>query len=139
MHTIAKAIVLICTLYAAFMVNGCATGRAVMAPEQQEASLRLAAEQYWNARIEGKFEIAYALEDKEGLPADFTEYKLKAAQMMKLNPQNVVIDKIAIDGQRATVTVKFEIRVPNIAKPARKSVRDEWIFQKGKWLHRFPD
>ena len=48
------------------MMIACATGRDVMTPEQQEASLKLAAERYWDARIEGKFEIAYALKTNRG-------------------------------------------------------------------------
>jgi hypothetical protein len=121
-----------------FVTAGCATGRDAMTPEQQEASLKLAAEQYWNARIGGKFETAYAVEDKEGLP-DFADYRLKASQIMKLNPQDFTIGKIMIDGHRGVVTVRFSLLLPNIAKPAPKLIQDEWVYQKGKWLHRFPD
>jgi hypothetical protein len=120
------------------MTAGCATGRDVMTPEQQEASLKLAVEQYWNARIEGKYETAYAVEDKEGLP-DFADYRLKASQIMKLSPQDFTIGKITIDGQHGVVTVRFALRMPNIPKPIAKLIQDEWIYQKGKWLHRFPD
>lgn len=121
------------------MMNACATGRDVMTPEQKEASLKLAAERYWDARIEGKYETAYAVEDKQGLPSDFTEYKLKASQIMKLSPQKITIGKIIIDGQRGVVTVRFALRMPNIAKPIPKLIQDEWVYQKGSWLHRFPD
>jgi hypothetical protein len=74
-----------------------------------------------------------------GLPADFTEYKLKASQMLKLNPQKVSIGKITIDGQRGMVTLTFELRLPNIAKPFTKLLQDEWVYKKGMWLHRFPE
>lgn len=133
-----KAVIVLSILYASCMMIGCATGRDAMTPAQQEASLKLAAEQYWNARLEGKFEIAYALEDETRVP-NFASYQLKASQMMKLNPQDFTIGKIIIDGQHGAVTVRFALRMPNIAKPIPKLIQDEWIYQKGKWLHRFPD
>lgn len=134
-----KTIIVLSLLCALCMSIGCATGKNAMTPEQQEASLKLAAGQYWNDRIEGKYETAYAVEDKKGVPSDFTEYKLKASQLLKMNPQKVSIAKITIDDQRGVVTVIFDIRIPSIAKPFTKYIQDEWVFREGKWLHRFGD
>jgi hypothetical protein len=126
-------------LWVLCMMSGCATARQEMTPEQKEASLRVAVEQYWNARIEGKYDITYGLEDKEGLPADFTEYKLWASVIMKVNPLDFSVQKIVIEGEQGTATLKLSLRMPNVSKPIPKVMRDAWVFRSGKWLHRFDE
>ena len=130
---------LVCALLAFCLVTGCVTGKdAVTTQGPNEDSLRSEAERYWNARIDGDYETAYAIENKEGLPA-FADYRLKASNIRKHNIQNISIDNIKIEGTGATLKLTLSVRLPASPKPFKSIIRDSWIYKNGAWRHLFTE
>jgi hypothetical protein len=130
---------LVCALLAFYLVTGCATGKdAVTTQGLNEDSLRSEAVRYWNARIDGDYETAYSIEDKEGLPA-FADYRLEASSIRKHNVQNFSIERISIEGMRATLSLTFSVRLPASPKPFKSIIRDSWVYRDGAWQHLFTE
>lgn len=130
---------LVCALLASFLANGCATGKdAVTTQGLNEDSLKSEAERYWNARIEGDYETAYSIEDREGLPA-FADYRLEASNIRKHNVQNFSIDNISIEGTGATLKLTLSVRFPASPKPFKSIIRDSWVYKEGAWRHLFTE
>lgn len=140
LHMPFKKLFLICVLLASCLVSGCATGKdaAMMNQGLNEDSLKSEAERYWNARIEGDYETAYSIEDREGLPA-FADYRLEASNIRKHNVQNFSIDNISIEGTGATLKLTLSVRFPASPKPFKSIIRDSWVYKEGAWRHLFTE
>ena len=128
--------VVICILILSCLINGCATGKDAMLPD--EDSLRSTAECYWNARIDGDYNTAYTIEDREDLP-DFGDYRLAAGSVRKPKVRDFSIDKIDIEGTRAALTLKLSVHLPASPKPFKSIIRDSWIYKNGAWRHLFTE
>jgi hypothetical protein len=115
------------------VINGCAT---LPMDADPKASLRARAEEYWKLRMQDKYEDTYSMEDRSGLPP-FPDYREKAMLMRKLQPKFTIGD-IKIDGNNGEVKMTYYIDFPGVPKPLSEVVYDDWVFTRGKWLHRFP-
>ena len=136
----------ICRVFAAstasaviiFFMCSCAT---IPMQADTEESLRNTASVYWKLKMEGKFDEALKMEEKErliegnksGMPLN-EYYRGKAAMM---SPRPYEIKKVSIQDGKGRVDMEFTLTFPEIPKPMHQPFTDEWIFQDGKWLHLF--
>lgn len=118
----------------AFLLQGCASVPRAAATKE---GLMRAAEDYWKLRIEDKYGETYKLEDKDGLPP-FEKYQHKASLIKKFKIVSHSVGEAEVEDNKGTVKVNVSFMLPNIPKPMSDSIRDEWIFKSGEWLHIFP-
>lgn len=127
------------------LLCGCATVPKQANPEE---ALRSAATDYWKMRVEGRFEDAFKMEEKERLrekKAAVSEakseslldfYRFKAVVAMPV--ASFKIKDVSIEeGNKASVDVEFTVPMPEGAPPILQMLTDEWVFSNGKWLHVF--
>lgn len=121
-------------LLAAVML--CLAGACATLPREADmkASLRSAAQEYWNKRMQDKYEDTYKMEDKEGLPP-FDKYRDLCLLMRKIDVVSHSIKEVSVDGDKGTVIVQFDMKLPNIPKTLPQPLDDYWIYRNGQWKH----
>ena len=114
----------------------CFAGACATLPKEADlkASLRSTAEEYWNKRMQDKYEDTYKMEDKEGLPS-FNKYRDLCLLMRKIDVVSHSIKEVSVDGDKGTVMVQFDMKLPNIPKPLPQPLTDYWIYRDGQWKH----
>jgi hypothetical protein len=113
---------------------GCAT---IPKAEDMSASLRNIAEDYWNKRMEEKYEDTYRMEEKEGLPS-FENYRNKVMRMKKIEIKSHSVRDLSVTGDKGTVNVQFDMKPPGLPfaiKSIPQIIKDSWVFKNGKWRH----
>jgi len=103
--------------------------------ERQAVSLEEQVREYWEARIKGDVEQAYALEVPGALD--------KPAYLNKLLKSPIVfkaytIKSIKENGDQAEVELRMEYLLPGLARPASSTMVDEWVKVHGRWYHKPP-
>jgi hypothetical protein len=120
--------------FAAFLLEGCASMPKAAATKE---GLMTTAEKYWKLRMEDKYEDAYKLEDRDGLPP-FEDYQKRARLIKNFRIVSHSVGEIMIEGSKGVVEVKVNFILPPVPKPVIDSIHDEWIYKDGEWLHIFP-
>jgi hypothetical protein len=113
---------------------GCAT--APPDPEGLSRSLKAAAYDYWEKRLNGNIEYIYKMELKEGLPP-FAEYGDKSQAIRKFEIKSHSIKDLRVEGDKGTVAVEFSVLMPPVSKPLKQMIEEEWVLRGGKWFHKF--
>jgi hypothetical protein len=113
---------------------GCAT---MLKEADRTALLKAGAEKYWKLRFEDNYKAAYEMEYPTGLP-EFDAYREKASLIKKFKPESFSVDKVDVEGDKGIIWVGILFYMPNVPKPFRQVLYDNWIFTDGEWLHRFP-
>lgn len=127
---------LILLIFVIFLASCDLSDKDLTAEEKNEA-LRTTATNYWELRMEGKYDETYKLEKKEGLPASKEEYDNKARAIKKINITKHEIKAVRMEGEKGEVDVEFTCVFPMIGKPVKQPLKDEWVWRKGKWKHIF--
>lgn len=105
--------------------------------EDLEESLRKTAIEYWKLRMADKYEETYKMEHREDLPP-YPEYLNKVMLIKKFTIVGHNIKDIKVEGNKGSVEVEFSFILPPVTKPFIQAIRDEWLFEKGRWLHKLP-
>jgi hypothetical protein len=113
-----------------------ACGCATMPRQADMKDLKTKAEEYWNLRMQDRYEDTYKMEDGDGLPS-FEDYKSRAALIKKFDIESHSIGRIKADGAEATLDVDFAFRVRDARPLFHDTIHDKWVFKDGRWYHRF--
>jgi hypothetical protein len=126
--------VLLAVVFLTAFVASCAT-----VPEQKpdNESLRVAAESYWQARMNDDYKRTYALEEREGLPP-FEEYLDKVRAMKRLNIESLTVGKVRVDGTSGEVEIDMKVMLPGMSAPLKQFFNDRWIYKRDRWRHLLP-
>lgn len=117
------------------LLPGCAT--TMPTQEEMQKSLLTTAELYWKLRMQENYEAIYKMEDSEDLPP-FAQYVGKVRAMRRLYIVSHEVTKAVAEGDKGTVDLDFQLMLPQVSKPVRQPLREQWVFKKGKWLHKLP-
>lgn len=103
---------------------------------KNEESLRAVAEEYWNYKINGDFKKTYKMEFKEGLPV-YDDYKELLSGIMKFEKKSIKFGDIRINGDEGIVDIEVKFILPGIGKVTNDIISDKWIYNNGRWWHKF--
>ena len=116
------------------LLSGCAT---VPTEADLAGTLKERAEVYWKLRMADKYEETYRMEYKEGL-SPFSEYLDKVRAIKKFNIVSHSVKDLKIEGQKAAVQLEVSFIMPVTTRPFKQVLRDEWIYEQGRWWHKLP-
>ncbi len=116
-----------------FLLSSCATTPEVALPPLE--SLRISSTEYWKLRMADKYEETYKMEYRDALPP-YTEYLNIVMAIKKFSIVKHEIKNVNIEGDKGFVDVEFSFILPPVTKPFVQTIKDEWVFIDGKWLHK---
>ena len=109
-----------------------------------EESLRNTASLYWNLRMAGKYKDTLKFEDpktlaegdkyRQGLPLD-KYYETKAP--ITGSVMSITVKDVRIKDDKGKADMLFTIQFPELPKPIKQIVADDWVLRDGKWWHFF--
>lgn len=124
------------------LLAGCAT---LPKQENTEESLRNTASFYWELRMDDKYRNTFGMEypetlkkDAGGSKPDYEAYLDRAKALKNTAITSYSLKDVAVQDDKGRVSVEFVFTLPDIPKPVRQTIADEWIFHNGKWLHVLP-
>jgi hypothetical protein len=102
---------------------------------RQAVNLHEQVTKYWEARVKGDVERAYALEapGTTEKPA-YQEKFLKSPVVIRA----YTIQSIKEDGDQAEVELRMEYILPGLSRPASSTMVDKWTKVHGRWYHKPP-
>ena len=119
-----------------FLLYGCAT-----MPNEADLkeSLRSTAEEYWELRIQDKYEETYRMEERTDLP-QFDFYRDRVKLIKNFDIQSHSIEEITVEGNNGSVKVRFSFIIPQAPSPVPFSdfILDQWVFKNRRWWHVLP-
>lgn len=123
------------TIFCLLFLTACAT-TPHKGVDRLEA-LRATATEYWKLRMADKYEETYKMEHKEALPS-YNEYLTSVQLIKKFTIVGHNIKDVRVEGDKGYVDLEFNFILPPVTKPFVQKVSDEWVYVKGKWLHKLP-
>ena len=98
-------------------------------------SLQEQVKKYWEARIAGAIEQAYALEVPGTLDKPTYQNKLLKSPVIF---RAYTIQSIKEDGDKAEVELRMEYILPGLSRTASSAMLDKWAKIHGRWYHELP-
>jgi hypothetical protein len=121
---------------------GCAS---VQLPQQSLSgdSLKETASLYWKLRLEkDEYKEIFKIEEPEALKKlnlydekKFDEYVSYVSAIKNIGISSYTVKNIRIKDNTGLVDMEFMFSLPQIPKPAKQILTDEWIYRDGRWLH----
>ena len=118
---------------------------SIQFPQQSlsEDSLKDTASLYWKLRLEkNEYKEIFKIEEPEALKKlnlydekNFDEYVSNVSAIKNIGIISYAVKNIRIKDNTGLVDMEFIFNLPNIPKPMKQILTEEWVFKDGRWLH----
>jgi hypothetical protein len=99
---------------------------------RQPVSLQEQVTKYWEARVQGDVEAAYALEAPGTVEKPAYQKKLLKSPIIF---RAYTIESIKEDGDEAEVELRMEYILPGLSRSVSSTMVDKWTKVRGRWYH----
>lgn len=121
------------------MKNG--GGGASQDPARAEKDVRARCAEFWNARLKGDWDRNYEMTEPR-IKEEISQSDFKA-QRGVIQYLGFTIEKVEINGNQATLTVKVEVKIEHPMVKGLKNpymetmVKDQWLRIDGTWYRKY--